>query len=162
MHGMYKSNPPAYVVLENVRSAQNVGAIFRTSEAIGVSKIYLVGYTPTPVDRFGREVGKLAKAALGAHKMVAWEHSETIAKLVKKLQHEQVRIVAVERHATSVDYKTIVHDKATAYIFGNEIDGVSAMAQQASALVVALPMRGRKESLNVATTVGICLYRFLD
>jgi tRNA G18 (ribose-2'-O)-methylase SpoU len=152
----------AYVILENIRSAYNVGAIFRTSEAIGVSKIYLVGYTPAPVDRFGRKVADIAKTALGAETIVPWESREDIGKLMQELKAANVRLVAVEKVEGALDYKSSKPAEKLAFIFGNEIDGVSKTALTLADEVVALPMRGMKESLNVGTTVGIVLYRLLD
>lgn len=152
----------AYVILENIRSAYNVGAIFRTCEAIGVSKIYLVGYTPAPVDRFGRKVGDIAKTALGAEEMIPWESVADMALLIPRLREEGVHILAVERTQSAVDYKKAVIEPRTAFIFGNEVDGVSSEALTHADEVISLPMRGMKESLNVGTTVGIVLYRLLD
>jgi tRNA G18 (ribose-2'-O)-methylase SpoU len=152
----------AYVILENIRSAHNVGAIFRTSEAIGVRKIFLVGYTPAPQDRFGRAVPDIAKTALGAERIVPWECREDSAVLIAELKAAQVHVVAVERTEEATDYKSTRVSQKTAFIFGNEVDGVSLQARTAADEVVSLPMRGMKESLNVSTTVGIVLYRLLD
>jgi 23S rRNA (guanosine2251-2'-O)-methyltransferase len=151
-----------YIVLENIRSAQNVGAIFRTAEAIGVSCIALVGYTPTPTDRFGREVGRIAKAALGAHAMVPWRHFETIEECIEFLKQEGCEVVCVERVDHATDYKKYAPGVKTALIFGNEIDGVSLYARQRADHIISLPMQGKKESLNVATTMGIVVYRLFD
>lgn len=152
----------AFIILENVRSAHNVGAIFRTAEAIGISKIFLGGYTPAPIDRFGRKQPEVAKAALGAELMVPWEKIEDVSVLIARLKEKDTRIITVERSDAAIDYKTCPLGNSVAFIFGNEIDGVESETIASSDAVIALPMKGRKESLNVATTVGIVLYRLLD
>ena len=152
----------AVVILENVRSAHNVGAIFRTAESVGVAKIYLVGYTPAPIDRFGRTVPDLQKTALGADAMVPWEQCEDSVALIQKLKAEGFAIVAVERTEDAMDYKEYVPSDRVVFIFGNEVDGVSSEALAASDVVISLPMKGRKESLNVSVATGIVLYRMLD
>lgn len=152
----------AIVILENIRSAHNVGAIFRTAEAVGVSKIYLVGYTPAPIDRFGRAVPDLLKTALGAENIVPWEQTDTITLLIERLQNEDVKVVAVERSEEARDYKSCNAGAKIAFIFGNEIDGVSKEICEMADEVISLPMRGMKESLNVSVAAGIVLYRLLD
>lgn len=152
----------ALVILENVRSAHNVGAIFRTTESIGASKLYLVGYTPAPLDRFGRAVPDLQKTALGADKMVPWEQHTYIGELLGQLKAEGFAIVAVERTDDAIDYKTYEPGDRVAFVFGNEVDGVSKEALALADTVISLPMKGQKESLNVSVAAGIVLYRVLD
>lgn len=148
------------VILEDIRSAHNVGAIFRTADAVGVSTLYLAGYTPAPVDRFGRPVSEVCKTALGATDTVAWEQVVSSVALVNALQAKGVYVVAVEQTATATDiyaYQPPL-DVPAAYVFGNEITGVSPEVLQAVDAVVQVPMRGKKESLNVSVTVGIILF----
>lgn len=152
----------AVVILENVRSAHNVGAIFRTAESVGVVKLYLVGYTPAPIDRFGRPVPDLQKTALGADAMVPWKQHTYIGELIAELKAEGFAIVAVERTEDAMDYKEYEPGDRVAFVFGNEIDGVSPEALVAADAVISLPMKGRKESLNVSVATGIVLYRVLD
>ena len=156
------SKPHAVVVLENIRSAHNVGAIFRTAESIGVSKIYLVGYTPAPIDRFGRAQPDIVKTALGADTMVEWEHALSSRAVLEKLKHDGVHIVAVERDTEAIDYKTCNVQVNIAFIFGNEIVGVSKEVLALADEIISLPMNGHKESLNVSVAAGIVLYRLLD
>lgn len=156
------SEREAIVILENIRSAHNVGAIFRTAEAVGVSKIYLVGYTPAPIDRFGRAVPDLLKTALGAENIVPWEQTDNIVSLIERLQKEGVKVVAVERSEGALDYKLCNVGAKIAFIFGNEIDGVSKEICEKADEVISLPMRGMKESLNVSVAAGVVLYRLLD
>ena len=84
------------LILNNIRSVFNVGSIFRTADGAGISKIYLVGVTPDPVDRFGRERKDLAKVALGAEKKIAWEHADELKNILKKLKKDGYQTVALE------------------------------------------------------------------
>ncbi len=93
------------LILWNIRSAQNVGSIFRTADAVGVNKVYLVGYTPTPIDKFGRTRKDIAKTALGAEKTIAWEQFATFSSLLKKIGDH--RIIAIEQSPKSVDYRDV-------------------------------------------------------
>ena len=148
------------VILDSVRSSHNVGAIFRTVDAVGVTKLYLAGYTPTPVDRFGRPNEKLRKTALGATATVRWEATNDVVGLVTSLREKGVFVVAVEQHARAQSLFTaqLPTDRPVAYVFGNEIDGVTETVLTLADMVVNLPMLGTKESLNVAVTAGIVLY----
>ncbi len=149
------------LILENIRSAQNVGALFRTADAAGISKIYIVGYTPDPVDRFDRPRSDIAKAALGAEKTIAWEHIKTISPVLKKLSKEGFQIIAIEQSKDSVDYKKIKATEKVAFILGNEVEGVSKTALKLSTTIAEIPMKGEKESLNVSVAGGIALFRIL-
>jgi len=151
-----------YVILHNIRSVQNVGAIFRTADGAGVFKIFLTGYTPAPIDRFGRPRTALEKTALGATDMVQWEVCEDATALVSQLEREGIEIVSVEQHAEAIPYteQTFTHD--TAFIFGNEVEGVPEALSLAADAIVHIPMRGKKESLNVSTTAGIILFHAIS
>jgi tRNA G18 (ribose-2'-O)-methylase SpoU len=159
-----RNNNESVVVLHNIRSVYNVGAIFRTADAVGVSKIYLTGYTPTPLDRFGCERKDVAKAALGAQKSVSWEYIKNISAVIKKLKKEKFEIVAVEQSENSVDYKTFKPGsrKKVAFLFGNEVRGVSKALLQKCDKIIEIPMRGEKESLNISVSAGVVLFRVLD
>lgn len=147
------------VILHDIRSHYNVGAIFRTSDGAGVSKIYLTGYTPAPEDRFGRQVAEISKTALGAEKFVAWEKNEDILAVVQKLKTEGVTVVAVEQSNNSVMLNDFVVPEKVAYIFGSETAGVSPEVLAEVDIILELPMLGQKESLNVSVTAGIVLFR---
>lgn len=102
------------LILHNIRSTYNVGAIFRTADAClpagrpaGIEKIYLAGYTPTPLDRYGRPRKDIAKTALGAEKMMAWEYTVSTARLISKLKKEGYTIIALEQNEKSIDYKKV-------------------------------------------------------
>lgn len=147
------------IVLENVRSAHNVGAIFRTAEGAGIDLILLVGYTPQPVDRFGREVSEIAKTALGAHNSVAYKTFTKTEEAIEWLKLNEYRLVVIEQTKKSKTiYSLEPSEGPVAYIFGNEIDGVSQSFCEASDMVVEIPMLGQKESLNVSVSVGIVVY----
>src|ERR1035437_1170468 len=94
-------------ILHDIRSVINVGAIFRTCDAAGISKIYLTGITPTPLDRFGRTRADLAKSALGAEKTVAWEFALDVETVLENLKKENYKIIAIEQSSTSIDYKKV-------------------------------------------------------
>lgn len=150
------------LILENIRSAQNVGAIFRTADAIGISKIYLSGYTPAPLDKFNRPSKEIAKTALGAEKTIPWEAVPDTLSIIERLKNEKFTIVSVEQASNADDYKKFTPGERTAFIFGNEVDGVLPETLTHTDSVIDIPMRGTKESLNVATSVGIVLFRVLD
>ena len=147
-----------HVVLHNIRSAHNVGAFFRTSDGAGISKIWLVGYTPSVIDRFGREQPEIKKTSLGATESVAWEHVETIEEVLETLKAEQISPVAVEQHARSISYRDFSMTGDTAFIFGNEVEGVPDSVCEACDAVIEIPMAGMKESLNVSVSGGVILF----
>jgi 23S rRNA (guanosine2251-2'-O)-methyltransferase len=149
-----------YIILDNIRSAHNVGAIFRTAEGAGVAKIFLTGYTPRPVDRFGRSVAEIVKTSLGASDLVPWTANENIDEVIAELRAEQVQIVAVEITPEAVSLYDFRPQQSVAYIFGNEVTGVSPEVCAQTDVVLQIPMQGKKESLNVATTAGIVLFHY--
>ncbi|MCK5285648.1 MAG: TrmH family RNA methyltransferase [Candidatus Pacebacteria bacterium] len=151
-----------YLILHNIRSAQNVGSIFRTADACGISKIFLSGYTPKPIDRFGREVSAISKTALGAEKDIEWEYFSQPNKIIDKLKKEGVEIIGIEQDKKSIDYKKIKIKKSTAFIVGNEVKGISKQLLQKCDKIAEIPMKGNKESLNVSVTTGIALFRILN
>ena len=160
------------VLLHNIRSAHNVGSIFRTADAAGVKKLFLTGYTPTPLDRFGRAQKDIAKTALGAQKCVAWEYAKTPGSILKKMKREGVHIVGVEQDARAVNYRSFKPHSAVLFLFGNEVRGLSRSLRDACDTLIEIPMHGTmvrqahhprntgtgKESLNVSVAVGIVLF----
>ena len=153
-----------YLILDNIRSAHNVGAIFRTADGAGIAKIFLVGTTPCPIDRFGRVRKEIAKTALGAEKSVAWEHRTNFSVLVRELKKSGFKIIAVEQDKKAIDYKKIVLPPKTkvAFVFGGEVSGISSAHLKLCDVVAEIPMRGKKESLNVSVAVGVALFRILN
>ncbi len=150
------------LVLCDIRSVYNVGAIFRTADAIGVSKIYLVGITPAPIDRFGKIRGDLAKSALGAEKNIKWESVPKISPLLKKFKKEKYQIIALEQSENSKDYKKIKPKEKNVVVLGNEVKGISESVLKKCDVVAEIPMNGKKESLNVSVACGIVLFGVFD
>ena len=147
-----------YVILEDIRSAYNVGAIFRTADGAGVAKVFLTGYTPEPIDRFGRPQPEIKKTSLGASETMPWEKVASLPEPIQKLKSEGVTVAAVEQGDGSVSLGDFSEPEQVAYIMGNEVDGVSKEAQALADVMVELPMLGMKESLNVSVTAGIVMY----
>ncbi|MHB8652219.1 MAG: TrmH family RNA methyltransferase [Minisyncoccota bacterium] len=147
------------LVLCDIRSVHNVGAIFRTADAAGVARIFCVGYTPTPKDRFGRMRVDLQKTALGAEKSVAWESCSRATTVVRRLKKEGYLIIALEQDRRSVNYKdAALRNKKIALVVGNEKDGVSKNILDRCDKIVEIPMHGEKESLNVSVATGVALF----
>ncbi|HMA79216.1 MAG TPA: TrmH family RNA methyltransferase [Candidatus Paceibacterota bacterium] len=149
--------------LNNIRSAHNVGAIFRTADGAGVEHVYLGGYTPTPIDRFGRRQPQIAKTSLGASETVPWEAvpiGEEVA-VLRALQDAGFAVVAVEQAVDSVSLYEFVPPARVVYVLGNEVAGVDSAILDVADTVLEIPLRGVKESLNVATTGGIVLFTHL-
>jgi 23S rRNA (guanosine2251-2'-O)-methyltransferase len=147
-----------YVVLHNIRSAHNVGSIFRTADGAGVAKVFLCGFTPDPIDRFGRVVPEIKKTSLGATESIPWEHVDDIHECMDALRAEGVTLIAIEQHEKAIPYDEALVPNQVAFIFGNEIEGVPATLCELAGMVVAIPMSGKKESLNVSVCAGIVLF----
>ncbi|PIR82510.1 RNA methyltransferase [Candidatus Kaiserbacteria bacterium CG10_big_fil_rev_8_21_14_0_10_59_10] len=163
------------VLLHNIRSAHNVGSIFRTADAAGVSSVYLTGYTPTPRDRFGRAQKDIAKTALGAERIVPWEYAASPGALIATLKREGWHIVGVEQDARAREYGALAPRAKTTFVFGNEVRGLSKPLREKCDALIEIPMRGAmvrhahhprrtrrgKESLNVSVAAGIVLFHAL-
>ena len=145
-----------YLILHNIRSAYNVGSIFRTADAAGVAKIYLGGYTPTPPEE------KVIKTSLGAEKSMAWEKCFNTWRLIEKLKSEGVKIVGLEQSKTSRDYRQLKPKFPLAIVVGNEVSGLSSNILKRVDSIWHISMRGQKESLNVSVAAGIFLYKILE
>lgn len=151
----------AVLVLHDIRSAHNVGAIFRTADAVGVSKIYLSGITPAPFDRFGRARKDIAKAALGAERTVEWEERKSLATLLRMLKKKGYIIAAIEQSKQAIDYKKYKPSTNVVFVLGNEVSGIPERILATCDAIIEIPMRGTKESLNVSVAAGVALYRVL-
>ena len=134
-----------------------MGSLFRTADAFGVVKVLLCGTTPAPFDRFGRKRSDIAKVALGAEEMVAYEYVPSVLDGIAQLKNEGMAIVAVEQDVRALDYTTFTQMGDTAFVFGDEVRGVSGEVLDRADAIVEIPMRGTKESLNVSVCVGIIL-----
>ncbi|MBD3162097.1 MAG: TrmH family RNA methyltransferase [Candidatus Eisenbacteria bacterium] len=143
------------IVLDNLRSAFNVGSIFRTAEGAGVERIHLCGITPYPPHP------KLRKTARGALDLVPWSHHVDPMEAVEILKESGYRLAALELTDRSVDYRRIPYTPPVALILGHEVAGVTRPVLEAADWVVEIPMRGRKNSLNVATAAGVVLFEIL-
>ena len=153
------------VILHNIRSLHNVGSIFRTADAAGVEKIYLGGITPEPFDRFGKLRPQLGKVSLGAENFVSWEKLKSTVSVIKKLKKSDYQIFAIEQSKKSIPFYTLnvgSHAlKKTALILGNEIRGLPPSVLKLADQTLEIPMRGQKESLNVAVAFGIVIFSLI-
>ncbi len=149
------------LILHNIRSVENVGAMFRTADAAGISKIYLSGYTPTPLDRFGRKRGDMVKSALGAEEFVSWEYKKSILPLITTLKKEGFQIIGIEQNKDSLDYRRVKTKHKNAFLMGTETTGIPENILKHCDKIAEIPMHGKKESLNVSVALGIVLFRIL-
>jgi tRNA G18 (ribose-2'-O)-methylase SpoU len=147
---------PLAVVLDNVRSLNNVGSFFRTCDAFGVEKILLCGITATPPDR------EIHKTALGAEQTVPWQYFDRTTRALEALREDGYTIVAVEQAegAVSLDVFEPEAGERYALVFGNEVDGVSQEAVDMCGRAIEIPQVGTKHSLNVAVSGGVVLWHF--
>lgn len=147
-----------FLILDNVRSAHNIGSVFRTADAAGVSKIFLCGITPDP-DRAGPRARRdISKTALGAEAYIPWEYHSQTARLIGRLKKQDVCVVALEQTKNAIPYRNFGAKFPLALIVGNEVRGVSKTALKRADSIVFIPMFGKKESLNVAVACGIALF----
>lgn len=158
---MKKSKQSSVLILPNIRSAVNVGAIFRTADAVGVDKIYLVGVTPRPTDKFDRVQKDIAKSALGAEKWIPWEYQENLSILINKLKKDGYMVVAIEQDKKSIDYRKFKTSKNTAFILGPEVEGLDKKVLNKCEKIIQIPMHGKKESLNISVACGVALFRVM-
>lgn len=141
-----------YLILPNIRSCHNVGAMFRTADACGVTKLFLVGYTPVPPRK------EIDKVALGAETWMPWEQRKDIKRLIQTLKKKGVLIIGLEKNDRSVDIGSLEKDGDVALIVGNEVDGIEPEIQELCDVVAHIPMYGKKESLNVSIAAGVGMY----
>ena len=144
-----------YIILENIRSAFNVGSFFRTSDAAQVKKIYMTGFTPVP-----ENCEKIIKTSLGAEKSVPYAFRKDPVSLIRSLQKKGVFVFAVETGKGSKNIFTVEKNPPLALVFGHEIDGVSPAVLRAVDEKIFIPMQGKKESLNVSVCGGIAIFEF--
>ncbi|MEI7424991.1 MAG: RNA methyltransferase [Candidatus Staskawiczbacteria bacterium] len=144
-----------YVICDNIRSLENVGSIFRTSDALGVSKIFLCGITGTPPQH------KISKTALGAEETIPFEYYKQTSRLIDKLKKEKIQVVALEQDKKSVSYNKFKPHFPIALLIGNEVKGVSKTILKKCDKIIELPMKGKKESLNVSVSFGIAGYEII-
>ncbi len=147
-----KKKREIFLICHNIRSLHNVGAMFRTADVFGVSKIYLCGYTGTPPRK------EITKVALGAEEWIPWEYKKQTGRLLQKLKSAGVRVVALETVPNAKPLSNYKPKFPLALIVGNEVTGIPEALLKFAHDVVAIPMTGKKESLNVSVAAGVALY----
>lgn len=154
------------LVLHDIRSAHNVGSMFRTADGAGVDRIVLSGYTPVPPKKdalYITDADKaLRKTALGAEESVPWKKVSSLTRLMSQLKKEGYTIVALEQHQGSIDYRAYFPENKVALVVGNEVEGVSERVIKKCDIILEIPMRGKKNSLNVSVATGIALYQIVS
>lgn len=145
---------PLIVILDNIRSLNNIGSVFRTSDAFVIEKVYLCGITAQPPHK------EIHKTALGATESVDWEYVEDTEKLVKKLQSEGVKVASIEQadNATMLQDFQTTSNQTYAVVFGNEVKGVQQSVVSTSDYCIEIPQFGTKHSLNISVSAGIVLW----
>lgn len=159
---MKKKTKEVVLILDDIRSSFNVGSMFRIADCVGVSEVFLCGYTPSPFDKFGRINKEIKKVALGGEVSVAWKKYFSVIRLVQKLKSEGFEIVSLEQSDNSLDYKKYKLRAKIAIVVGNEVLGVSKKILKLSDKIIEIPMKGKKESLNVAVATAVALFRILE
>ncbi|WP_282133993.1 RNA methyltransferase [Seonamhaeicola maritimus] len=145
---------PLIIILDNIRSLNNIGSVFRTSDAFLIEKIYLCGITATPPHK------DIHKTALGSTDTVAWEYVENTIDLVEKLKQDGVKVCSIEQaeNATMLDSFKVENNTKYALVFGNEVKGVSQDVVSASDVVIEIPQFGTKHSLNISVSCGVVVW----
>jgi len=147
------------IILENIRSLNNVGAIFRTADGAGFDRVACVGYTPTPPRK------EITKTALWAENFVPWEYYEKIEDAIESFKKLWCIVIALEKNEKSISLQTLNVERWTlnvGLIVGNELEWVSETGQKMADYICHLPMLWKKESLNVAVAAGIGMYHFVE
>jgi tRNA G18 (ribose-2'-O)-methylase SpoU len=152
-------------ILHNIRSVHNVGSIFRTADAAGISRIILSGYTPTPLDRFGRERRDFAKVSLGAERTIPWKQVKTLRAAISELRKEGYTIAGIEQHenaASLFEWKPNLKRNKIGIVLGNEVRGIAKSSLTQMDVILEIPMHGKKESLNVSVAAGIVMFVLIN
>jgi 23S rRNA (guanosine2251-2'-O)-methyltransferase len=151
------------LVLHNIRSAHNVGSMFRTADGAGVGRIILSGYTPDHLDPKGKERRDFIKVSLGAEKFIPYQRTKTLAQALKKLIKDGYTVIALEQTPDSVSiFDYTLPPTPYALVVGNEVRGINKQNLKYCDATVQIPMRGKKESLNVGVACGIALFTLLN
>ena len=149
---------PIIIVLDNVRSLNNIGSIFRTADAFLIDHIYLCGITATPPNK------AIQKTALGSTNSVNWSYEKDTLSVVKKLQSKKIKVIAVEQVESSVmlqEFKTFKND-VYALVFGHEVKGVSQEVVSQCDVAIEIPQHGTKHSFNISVSCGIVLWELFS
>lgn len=147
---------PIIVILDNIRSLNNIGSFFRTSDAFNVEKIYLCGITAVPPHR------DIQKTALGATESMSWEHKTSTLDLVNELKTQNIKICSIEQAEKTTFLQDVpaLPEGKYALVFGNEVDGVDQEVINTSDFILEIPQFGTKHSLNVSVCAGVVLWEF--
>ncbi|GAA0871356.1 RNA methyltransferase [Gangjinia marincola] len=150
------SKTPLIVILDNIRSLNNIGSVFRTADAFLIEKIYLCGITATPPHR------DIHKTALGATDTVNWEYREDTIEVVKELQQQHIFVCAIEQARDAVMLNNFEPNPKTTYavVFGNEVKGVQQQVVSQCDGAIEIPQFGHKHSLNIAVSAGMVMWDF--
>lgn len=145
---------PLIIVLDNIRSLNNIGSVFRTSDAFLIEKIYLCGITATPPHK------DIHKTALGSTDTVDWEYAKSTLDVIEKLKQDNVKVCAIEQaeNATMLNNFTPKEQTTYALVFGNEVKGVQQEVVSASDVVIEIPQFGTKHSLNISVSCGVVVW----
>lgn len=152
------SKTPLIIILDNVRSLNNIGSVFRTADAFLIEKIYLCGITATPPNK------EIHKTALGATESVDWEYFSSTIEVVNRLKSEKVCVISIEQAENAVMLNDFSPEKGKKYaiIFGNEVKGVEQEVVSTSDNVIEIPQYGTKHSLNVSVSAGVVVWDFFQ
>ncbi|MBP6889034.1 MAG: TrmH family RNA methyltransferase [Candidatus Moranbacteria bacterium] len=154
------------LVIHNIRSAANVGSMFRTADGAGVQEIWLTGYTPSPAKWNQKYLTKaeksLAKAALGAEYFIPWKRGALLGSLISQLRSLGYLVIGLEQSEQSVSFDEIKAEQTFVLIVGNEVRGLDSRILKQCDVIGELPMYGKKNSLNVSVACGIALYALRD
>jgi len=155
-----KKNNKIFLIAQNIRSLFNIGALFRCADVFQVDKIYLTGYTAAPKGdiKTSRQKREIAKVALGAEKWIAWEKYRHTHLLIPKLKQQGFKIYALETGKETKNLENFKPSFPCALIVGNEIKGITKTILKLADKIISIPVRGKKDSLNVGVAAGIGLY----
>ena len=155
----FKQQPkfPVVLILDNIRSFNNVGAFFRTADAFNVEKIYLCGITPKPPHR------EIQKTALGATETIEWDHVDHTLDIVLDLKTQGFKVLTIEQaeKTTFLQHFPVTKNEKYAIVFGNEVDGVDQVVIDQADEIIEIPQFGTKHSLNVSVCAGVVLWEFV-
>ena len=145
---------PIIIILDDIRSLNNIGSVFRTADAFLIEKIYLCGITAIPPNK------EIHKTALGATETVDWEYAENVLEVIKNLQNENIQVFAIEQVENAILLQNFEVEKTKKYglIFGNEVFGVNQQGIEICNGTIEIPQLGTKHSLNIAVSAGIVIW----
>jgi len=158
--------PQLILIAHNLRSSHNVGSLLRTAEGLGLERVCLTGYTPYPrasdderLPHLSQKIDKqIAKTALGAEKLVSWQHYADISQLIGKLKSDDYQIVALEQAVGSIKLFEYKPPRKLAIIVGREVEGIESEVLEMCDKIIEIPMSGKKESFNVVQAAAMALY----